>query len=308
VALERATGGISPLQPDRMTKVEAVLHAVDGLPSPRLFFVAVALGPEYFRSGRYSPDFLLYLARQTPRAVRVACISGERPIDDPDLAPGFGSGFFLEHAVDLFTEQDADLMLRLDAQSAASIRDAGRYGGAPPDYALAAAMLDPRQADRALGAAMQRLTKSYQQIDRARVAVALVRYGSDRSNRAALDWLFSAKPEGGQAGGRDAFLGFLQQQDPLRYRNIVAQIIADQRLDSLGPATSRMLVESVQGYLGESLVPQDQIRDSHRVNEAQDGRKFQHLADWHTALRATLARWRPEEQVQATSPRTAGGK
>lgn len=109
VAMDQATGGISPLQPGRILRAQKVLAELEQIPMPRRFFVANALDFDRYRVEQYSPDFLLDLARQVPREARWAAVMGKQSIDDPDLPPGAGSHYFLDHAADLFMANDEDL-------------------------------------------------------------------------------------------------------------------------------------------------------------------------------------------------------
>jgi hypothetical protein len=220
------------------------------------------------------------LARQVPRDSRIAAISGKRPVDDPDLPLGAGGSFFLKHAADLFTQKDADLILQLGrAQRSA-------------EHVIAAATLRQERAETILTDELARFSWEFEDSERADLAVALARLAPERAMPTAISGFFDERPRPGAYGfGREWFLNELQASDPLRFRKAVELIIRDERLTTLGPATTRTLIEAVGGYLGRELADEDQIRDSYGIDEAQRDRKFKHLADWHRRLKETVDEW-----------------
>ena len=280
VAMERATGGMSPIQNDRRARIEAVLSRLQQVSMPRRFFVAVAVDFDRFRSERYSRDYLLMLARQVPRDSRIAAISGKRPVDDPDLPLGTGGSYFLKHAADLFTQKDADLILQLGKTQRSA------------EHAIAAATLRQERAGTILTDELARFSGEYEDMQRADLSVALARLASERTMPTAINYFYDERPRPGAYGfGRERFLNELQASDPLRFRKAVELIIRDERLTTLGPATSRTLILAVGGYLGRELADEDQIRDSYGIDEAQRDRKFKHLADWHRRLKEAVDEW-----------------
>ena len=94
VAMDRATGQISPIQSDREPAIESVLSRLDVVPMPRRFFLAIAIDFDRFRGERYAPEFLMSMARNAPHESRLAAIKGDRGVDDPDLAPGLAANIF----------------------------------------------------------------------------------------------------------------------------------------------------------------------------------------------------------------------
>jgi hypothetical protein len=240
----------------------------------------VAVAFDRFRSERYSRDYLLMLARQVPRDSRIAAISGKRPVDDPDLPLGAGGLYFLKHAADLFTQKDADLILRL-GRTQRSV-----------EYAIAAATLRQERAETILTDELARFSGEYEDTQRADLSVALARLAPERAMPTAINCFFVERPRPGAYGfGREWFLNELQASDPHRFRKAVELIIRDERLTTLGPATTRTLIQAVGGYLGRELADKDQIRDSYGIDEAQRDRKFKHLADWHRRLKETVDEW-----------------
>jgi hypothetical protein len=280
VAMDRATGGISPIQDDRRVHIEAVLFRLEQVAMPRRFFVAVSIDFDRFHNDRYPSDYLLMLAREVPRDSRIAAISGKRPVDDPDLPLGAGGSFFLKHAADLFTQKDADLIQQIGKPQRCA------------EYAIAAATLRQERAEAILTDELAQFSGEFEDSQRADLAVALARLAPERAMPTAIKCFFDERPRRGVYGaGRERFLGGLQASDPLRFRKAVELIIRDERLTTLGPATTRTLIQAVGGYLGRELADEDQLRDSYGIDEAQRYRKFKHLADWHRRLKETLDEW-----------------
>ncbi len=211
VALQRATGGMSPLQNDRRDRVEAVLDLLQQVPMPRRFFVALALDFQENAGDRYSPDFLLDLAREVPRDVRLRVLRGEPAIDDPDLGRGYGYEYLLAHVTDLFRTSDADLFVQMadDRLRDPSEQQSADESAAPDE--VAAARLRPADADGILGRAMDRLGDRHDwSADQARptLALAMAQFGGEPSLRRAVDWVFTMRPEPGSVGGgREGMMG-----------------------------------------------------------------------------------------------------
>jgi hypothetical protein len=291
VSMQRATGAMSPLQPERAARVQLVLRKLDRVPMPRRFYAAIKLSFDRYRGEAHTPDYLLMLAREVPRELRLQTLRGPgRGIDDPDLPAGFGGDYFLEHAVDLLVSSDSDWLLQAEQNQ--------RKGSAAPrsmpysSYVVAAAMLRPQSADQILKAALTKFSADYEWDDRTKIATALAQLGSPGGVDTAIDWFFREPPRPGAYGfGREAFLERLHDRDPIRYRHVVARIVKDTRLSNLGPASTRILVTTVEGYLGKRLSTDDEIRMSYGIDEAQRDQKFASLEKWHQALRATLGEW-----------------
>jgi len=293
VAVERATGEIESLQPERAGRAAEVIRRVTELPMPRQFFVALRVDFERFKGEGYVPDYLLALARRVPREARLAPLRGERGIDDPDLPPGFGYSYFLDHPVDLFRESDARLLLDLEQKVPERPwypGDENRLGNAA--YAIAAARLRPEEAEGVLTAAVGRYGRRHQDEQRMALAAALAELGSDKGVGVAVDWFYREDPHAGSfGGGREEFLDRLHERSPMRYKAAVARIVKDERLNTLGPPTTRMLLTSVEGYLGRSLADEEDVRQSYGFDEAQQRGKFEPLGEWQKKLRDTAEEW-----------------
>jgi hypothetical protein len=293
VAMERATGAISPLQPDRVPRVQAVLDSLERVPMPRRFFVALALEFERYHGERYAPGYLLDMARRVPRESRLAALRGHSAVDDPDLEPGFGCDYFLDHAADLFRASDFELLVELGTGKVRrGLNTMHPDGLSDAKYLVAAAMLRTDQADAILIPAIARFNGEHDGEQRQQLATALAQYGSDQGVRAAIDWFFREPPQPGAFGfGREAFLERLRARAPVRHRAVVARIVCDERLPTLGPASTRLLLTSAEGYLGRSLAEEEHVRSSYGIDEFQRDRKFEHLADWQRLLRQTVDEW-----------------
>lgn len=160
------------------------------------------------------------------------------------------------------------------------------------EHAIAAATLRQERAGTILTDELARFSGEYEDMQRADLSVALARLASERTMPTAINYFYDERPRPGAYGfGRERFLNKLQASDPLRFRKAVELIIRDERLTTLGPATSRTLILAVGGYLGRELADEDQIRDSYGIDEAQRDRKFKHLADWHRRLKEAVDEW-----------------
>src|SRR5262249_14161024 len=84
-AMARATGGGAALRSERQARVQAVNDRLQRVPMPRRFFVALLVGVDRLHDERYPADYLLTLARQVPREIRIKTLKGQKAIEDPDL-------------------------------------------------------------------------------------------------------------------------------------------------------------------------------------------------------------------------------
>jgi hypothetical protein len=153
--------------------------------------------------------------------------------------------------------------------------------------------LRPEQADQILLPALQRLRQQdFVQDRRVQIAVALAQMGNADTLPALADWFFSETPIRGAHGfGREMFLDNIQKHAPQRHRQMVERILRDERLDTLGPASTRRLILSVGGYLGQQLAPEEEIRQSQGLTEFQAEGRFEPLPRWHQRLRETVHEW-----------------
>ncbi len=294
VAMDRATNGTEPVQRDREGRVRAVVDLLDEVPMPRRFFVAVALGvPEY--AGRWDMQLQLQtMARGVPRDARLKVLRGVRPTVDPDLSAGIGFGYLVEHAGDLFRAADADLFLKMadDALSppAGSAAEAGEYGRC----VLAAARLRPADADAIFGAAANLMDRPGSSDGRSRetLALGMAELGGEQSEQRLIRWLFEMNPASDEYRlGRQGVLSAIAAAQPARARRLYERLIRDPRLARLGPTSTLLLIQAVQGYLGRPLASDDEIGESYSHDEAQRDGPFKPLVAWHEALRATVDEW-----------------
>lgn len=259
VAISRATGGgIQPLPPERLLPVRQVLSHLQDIPEPRRFFVALALNYDRYQLGDdydAGEHYVFEEAQRLPREARLASIKGEQPVDDPDLEPGFGYEYLLDHAIDLFRASDADLLLTVKPQPPPEEVPKGP----DPRYVLAAAALRPRDADAILEAGLGRFNRKYQADERASLAAALALTGSERGLGRAVDWFF-AEPRGANSSHcRFFFLRDVHARNPLRFRLLVSRVVRDDRVMTLGPQSTLILLKSVEGYLSRRLATDEDL-------------------------------------------------
>jgi hypothetical protein len=255
VAMSRATGGeIQPLPPERLPRVSEVLSHLQDIPEPRRFFVALALNYDRYQLGddyEAGEHYLFEEAQRLPREARLASVKGGRPVDDPDLEPGFGYEYLLDHAVDVFRASDADLLLTVKPQP-----PPGEVPKGPdPRYVVAAAALRPRDADAILEAGLGRFNQKYQADERASLAAALALTGSERELARAIEWFFVEQ----DGISRERFLDRVHARNPLRFRLLVSRVVRDDRVMTLGPQSTLTLLKSVEGYLGRRLATDEDL-------------------------------------------------
>lgn len=287
VAMSRATGGgTQPLPPERLPRVREVLSHLQHVPEPRRFFVALALNYDRYQLGddyEAGEDYLFESAQRLPREVRLASVKGERPVDDPDLEPGFGYEYLLDHAVDLFHESDADLLLK----GGPTAPPGTVPKGPDPRYVVAAAALRPRDADAILEAGLGRFNQKYQADERASLCTALALTGSERGLGRAIEWFF-AEPRGANSSlCRFFFLRRVHARDPLRFRLLVSRVVRDDRVMTLGPQSTLILLKSVEGYLGRRLATDEDLRTWPWRASAGTAP----LARWQRLLHDTVNEW-----------------
>lgn len=292
IAMRRAQGGSSPMVDARRPRVAWVVSLLPEIEMPRRFFVALRLQHELNDRSTPADAQLLSLARQVPREIRLGTFGPKPALVDPDLGVGFGYDFLGAHATDLFRESDADWFLALERSERERLAKDSIVDHVA-SYAIIAARIRSRDADAILAGAMERITENDSPFHsaRERVACAMAEIGGEASMKRAMDWFFTTKPYPGAYGaGREQVLAVLSK-DPVRARKFHEMLIRDPRLTTLGPATTRTLVESASGYLGRPLADETEIRASYGIDEAQRDRKFAHLAKWHAALVQTVDEW-----------------
>ncbi|HEX8911734.1 MAG TPA: hypothetical protein VF796_05200 [Humisphaera sp.] len=296
VRMDRATGGMSPLRPDRVARVEAALADLQQLPAPRQLFAALAIGFEQYQPKWYTGPHLANLAGQVPRHVRLAVLGGASPADDPDLPPGFGRDYLLQHATTLFSSPDADLFLKLERdERARTVGPRRPQGWSTAAYAIAAARLRPAHAGRILTDALARFDDEFDGDHRWKLMAALVELTGQAGMPAAVDWFYGDQPERGSFPGRRVqFLAEVQFRRPDVFPELARHVVADPRLDRLGPQSTRALIVFAQARLGRSLATEVELWDAYRIDEAQRDRKLAALGRWQAALRETVKEWGPD--------------
>lgn len=83
----------------------------------------------------------------------------------------------------------------------------------------------------------------------------------------------------------------MHDRDPARYRHIVARIIRDARLPSLGPASTFILITSVEGYSARQIASEDDVRLFESCRESQRDRAGKLLREWQQVLQDTVKEW-----------------
>lgn len=293
VMWERATQGVSPLQPGREQQIKAALERLNALPMPDRFLATMKLRASASSGVDYLPDQkqMLEMARQLPREQRLKLIQGRRISEDAEAAFGTGAAgsFVLDHAAVLLEANDVPMLLDRERQS----RQDGRnwrtpMGPASPKYAIAAADLRPDAARSILRAALERFV-DYNNDNRRELAVALFRLGTKGDLPYLTHQFFSLVPERGAfPGNRVAMLQACRQIDEAKYQHLVYMIVWDLRLADLGPPSVREMMQDVGRWTGQPLVKDEEVRSSMGIDESLRDGPFRPLEDWKDRLRRAM--------------------
>jgi hypothetical protein len=289
VALERATRGTTPPPPERAVQITRVVDQARDLAPPDSFYVCLTLDQLWNGHKIIDPPTLLQLARQVPRNQRAACLRGEKFTDDPDIDVTMVQQYLVEHADELLLPEDGQWLF--DEAIARA-----KKGEANPNWFVAAATLHPLRAGEILKLAMD-ASHNWAPADRAKIIMGMFDMLGEPAFPTILDWLFRTSPDPDQIREvRTMFLEHARESRPALFRQLAAKIVADKRLDLLGPRSLRVLIESASGWLGEPLASEVEMSRSINRDEAQVRDQTEWLPQWREKLRASLSKWNPATQ------------
>ena len=312
VQLTRASGGITPLQPEVLDRIAMVRRRIDQLPMPDRAWVLLALHRQSEGEVLISERELVNLCKQLGRDKLLALLRSEPPSDDPDLQPrpnynplGVMQYFVLRHAEQLFEPADSETLLADERWE----RDYLKHGrGVPmlsPWWAIAAAQLDRKHAATILKEAFERFNGEFDADERAQLVAARWDLLGTADQTFVVDWFYTAEITGhGPWPPRKVFLEAVKAQP--NGRKLIAALIGDPRLDSLDWSTIQTLVEIVNGWCDKPIVSYEETRDlQHPLDRgmstaiAKARKKYpretavveQTLRDWCDRLRASVPAW-----------------
>jgi hypothetical protein len=223
----RATGGISPLQPGARVRLQQLGQRIAKLPAPdrELYLLWLNAGEQ---EHRFATDAeLLDAARRLSHNQRVAIVTGMPPSTDPDLlAQSCGDwvyrrvvDFLLTHASELFQSEDQALLAELPArerkQAEKSTPGFQSSAVVTPFYAIGRARLAHGQASAILRAAFADFSSDYQRPDQAHLAGALWQLRPDAEAPFLSDWFLRQNAATTSYGteAQRVFLSYLSPKD-----------------------------------------------------------------------------------------------
>jgi hypothetical protein len=197
--------------------------------------------------------------------------------------------YLVEHADELLLPEDGRWLFDEAVERA-------KKADARPDWFVAAATLQPARASEILKLAMD-ASHNWAPADRAKIVMGMFDILGEPGFPAILDWLFRTSPDPDQIREvRNNFLEHARQSRPALFRQLAAKIVADKRLDVLGPRSMRVLIGSASAWLGEPLASEVEMSRSINQDEAQVRDQTEWLPQWREKLRASLSKWSPATQ------------
>ncbi len=262
IAMGRASGGRTSIDDAHRERVRWVFRLLEEIEMPRRFFVAVSREFTDRAEGGLGDDFhLLALARQVPRADRLAAFKNRRPRGDFDLPDP--TPFLTRHCVELFRASDADLFLKLGGKTRERLAGESIVNYVEGVYPVIAARLRPADADAILAAAMDRAAGADAESQRARLAIAtaMAEVGGEKSLARAVDWFYDGPPDKAvEPQARERLLCEVNAADPMRAKRLVEHLARDPRLGHLDAGPAGLVVEMAEGYLGRRLKGVGELR------------------------------------------------
>lgn len=306
VRLMRATGGMSPIRAECRDRVGRVRAAVAALASPDRELARLGALAPWVEAG----DAFATEAERIAAALALgddgllACLAGNFPSDDPDLAllfcrggvPGDGSTlhrFVLDPDHAIFTPAAAPRLLALE-------REQRRAGRIDAGWIAVAASLRPEHAGEWVGDALARLDANYDGMQTAELLRVLVRCGGAAAEPAVVArfWQEDLVRLYGVAPRRRvlAALAARPHDDALR---LLRALVAAPTFAGADAGTMLAVHEAARVVLGRTVLDDYAIRAGwhplglgNLVTSAQrQAARAQYPAD-SERLDATVARWR----------------
>jgi hypothetical protein len=317
VQLYRAAGGRSPTPRDRLDAVREVRQRIDQLPKADRAWTLLWLSDRPGTDVLATEEELVEACKQLGPDNLVKMLQRRIPSDDPDVQPRASNNgpharmvrFVLHHAPSLLRPEDAEALVACERWE----RDYQKHDIVDPtilpDWAIAAAQLQPEKARPILKDAWDRFQGKYSFDADHRAALALAWWqraaGEDPSF--VVKWFYEETPQRGQFPHCRAWL--LQQigkrQEP-QDRKLIAALIWDKGFDTLDWQSLTEVVRVVNGWGGRPVVAADELRDAwhpsgmgHFHWQQDQARKdypreteqlLDQLRRWREALRARVPR------------------
>lgn len=233
----RASHGTSPTPFESAPALREVRDQIEKLPREDRNWTMLALweGGDTFNGSRVwaSQSEVLEAARELGVPKLIKMLQTRKISDDPDLAPNSKGefrrrmqNFVLSHATQLLEPTMADAILEAER---------AQDGASSALWAQAAAELQPQRAAAILKPALQRFEKNYQNWERGQLMATLWKLAGESEKPFILQWFWSEKPDSNAspAGAPGMFLSLLKTAPTAPTKKLVADLLADKRLESL---------------------------------------------------------------------------
>ena len=304
VALDRASRGTLPTQPQYRSDIRAVRRRIDALPAADRDWTLLFLNGDYGSDALVSEAELVAAAKRRGADALLSVLRDRIPSTDPDVQHRASNdglyqrlmGWILARAPELLRSDMADALLDCERWQ----RDyQKRHEGAPlitPAWPIAAARLRPERGHDILVAAWPRFQGEYQGEERVSLMSALAAVGDARDFGFISPWFFApppAKYDGTFSEGRQSeFLSRLPRQEaPHGTHQIVARLILDARFDGAKFWAVKSASELVNAWLVSPVVDIQKLYETSWLGDENDPKALAALAPVRVTLRQTSGKW-----------------
>jgi hypothetical protein len=317
VQLYRAAGGRTPTPKERLEAVREVRQRIDQLPKADRAWTLLWLTDQPGTDVLATEEELVAACKQLGPDNLVKMLQRQIPSDDPDVQPRKINNypyarmvrFVLKHATALLRPEDAEALLACERWE----RDYTKHDIADPtilpDWAIAAAQLQPEKAGPILKEAWDRTqgTHSFDADHRAALALAWWQRAAEGDPSLVVKWFYEESPQRGQSPScRTWLLQQIRQHPQAQDRKLITALIWDKGFDTLDWQALTEMVRVVNGWVGKPVVEEDKLRGAwhpygmgHFHWQQEQARKdypreteqlLDTLRGWREALRARVPR------------------
>jgi len=214
----------------------------------------------------------------------LALIQGQEISSDPDLGTDQHSRasrqililYVLRRATQFLRPSDADAVLALEKTYPT------------PFCAIAAADLQPEKARKVLHDALARYAGASLSWQRAALAADLWRLAGEAEIGFLVDWFYTEKVDLNPSTTQtQLFLEGIAGVRAPADRKLLARLIADPRLDKLDYQSLRSLVETVNRWVKEPLLPHSELHSTRYWR----GDNLEGLVEWRRKLKESVPAW-----------------
>ncbi len=312
VRLARASRGIRSTQEDCIPRIRLLREDIDKLSTDERAWVLLWLNGEAGSDALVTEEELTQACMTLGRDKLLLMLQRKIPSDDPDLQSRTSWSwpskrmkiFVLSQAKQLLYRGDGYTLLECEQWE----RDFQKHGISDPTitpwWAIAAASLEPEKASQTLRAAMNRFHRKLDSRERATLCIAMWQLCGKAEMKFIVDWFFNEQPEHGSfPTSRGQFIEAMRGQT--NGREIIAEIIKDNRLNDLDWQSLKYLVRAVNSWIKTPIVSEEEIHHKvwHPLGEGhyhweKDNAKMtypketeeleKHLRDWQTRLQKSV--------------------